>query len=486
MPTWSIGALMIRFRRNDESGCHERDAASAADMKSTGVPRSRLGGSLSPDIKFVTVNGDRKFVHFVLAPDMGCPENRDIKFVRSLAPCRFEAQRSDCVRAEFVRRDGAKLLAARIAHDPFRAIGIELNIHSCAVVHPANVQFAAVVPDLSRTVDIARYGVSGEMSEHEIGVPVTLLPSRAVVAARVFQFGVRDHARNASDRGIPFALHAIFSIDPRLELTHRSASRGFGPRFRQTLAAFDDTILLRAVGAIPVHRHAQADHPQSQHRRQVAPRSPRRPVVDAQRSGHAPLGKSRPQMPLDDLRRDAREIAFGKKRSFSTRRRCTRRRAAARRSFYRCPAVSVPRRRLATHRAARWPAHRVVDAGAPTAPVACSRRAAIARPCVRRATPRRSTSRPAPRATFQHPTWDVAHEVSTSGDAACCSAWIDARRPPRSLRETLRRHDVVRHGSNDEPCAATPESRSQSATDSRRPQNDSKSPDAPATEVHAA
>ena len=53
-------------------------------------------------------------------------KNGDIKFVHSLSPRGFEAQRADGARLHFLGRDGTRLLATRVADDPLDALWIEL------------------------------------------------------------------------------------------------------------------------------------------------------------------------------------------------------------------------------------------------------------------------------------------------------------------------------------------------------------------------
>jgi len=53
-------------------------------------------------------------------------KNGDIKFVHSLSPRGFEAQRADGARLHFPGRDGTQLWATRVADDPLDALGIEL------------------------------------------------------------------------------------------------------------------------------------------------------------------------------------------------------------------------------------------------------------------------------------------------------------------------------------------------------------------------
>ena len=53
-------------------------------------------------------------------------KNGDIKFVHSLSPRGFEAQRADGARLHFLGRDGTQLLTTRVADDPLDALWIEL------------------------------------------------------------------------------------------------------------------------------------------------------------------------------------------------------------------------------------------------------------------------------------------------------------------------------------------------------------------------
>lgn len=401
-------------------------------------------------------------------------KNCDMKLVRSFSPGRLQAQRAYRACLHLLGGNGTKLLSLRVADDPLNTIGVKLNVDLPPFVHGADVQFAAVQTDLPRTVDLARHGVASQMRQYKIPVPVTLFPRGAVTAAGMSQVGISGHPWQAIDVRILFSLEAVFPVDAILKLSDSLALAGFAPRLCQPLAAFDDPVLLRTVGIVPMHLHAQSNQPQSQHRWQIAPRSPGSAVVDAQPFGYAPLGKSQPEMLLNRSRWHTREMAIGKKRPFLERLRCTRPPCVTTKSSCRWPDVSARPHRLATLDARGRSDPDVKRKDALREQVTVLLHATIVAASVGREVRDWDTVISTPTTIVRHPTWDAAGGVLPCDGESWQSRLSGGRRRLHTKPPTpARRARGVREAS-DEWCVGTPAFPGRSARRTAQPGNGSK------------
>ncbi len=114
------------------------------------------------------------------------------------------------------------------------------------------------------------------------------LPGSAPAAVR--QAGKQGPPAPSLCQGVTLPLQDLVLIQPGLQFGCTATGVGLRPTLRCPLRTLDDPVLLRATRVVPDHVDAQADQPQRQGRRQIAPRTPRLAVVHTQLGRAIPSG----------------------------------------------------------------------------------------------------------------------------------------------------------------------------------------------------
>src|ERR1043165_1017936 len=156
----------------------------------------------------------------------------------------------------------SQLRSVAVADDPRDLIGVELDIHHPPFVEFSHIQLRPPVSDLSGAIDLSGHDVSAQMMPYSQPVPMMLFPAVGIGPFGSFQFGIGLHPRLSIDRAKSFPLQFVFVVDALLKLSHRLTLPWFSPASCQSLAAFDDAVLLGSTRSIPMDVDAQADDPQ--------------------------------------------------------------------------------------------------------------------------------------------------------------------------------------------------------------------------------
>ena len=124
---------------------------------------------------------------------------------------------------------------------------------------------------------------------------------------------------------VDLAVHAVHSLQADLQFRGCPARPRLAPPGGRPLGTLDDPVLLGATRVVPVHPDAQADQPQRQVGRELAPRAPGPAIVDSEAAGQAPANPGQAELFPHGLEGDLLPSSEGGKTQSTAPRRCIRR-----------------------------------------------------------------------------------------------------------------------------------------------------------------
>ena len=124
---------------------------------------------------------------------------------------------------------------------------------------------------------------------------------------------------------VDLAVQAVHSLQAGLQFRGRPARPRLAPPGGRPLGTLDDPVLLGASRVVPVHPDAQADQPQRQVGRELAPRAPGPAVVDSEAAGQPPANPGQAELCPHGLEGDLLPSPEGGKPQSTAPRRCIRR-----------------------------------------------------------------------------------------------------------------------------------------------------------------
>ena len=114
---------------------------------------------------------------------------------------------------------------------------------------------------------------------------------------------------------VDLAVHAVHSLQADRQFRGCPARPRLAPPGGRPLGTLDDPVLLGATRVVSVHPDAQADQPQRQVGRELAPRAPGPAIVDSEAAGQAPANPGQAELFPHGLEGDLLPSSRGENRS---------------------------------------------------------------------------------------------------------------------------------------------------------------------------
>src|SRR5271157_3992755 len=131
---------------------------------------------------------------------------------------------------------------------------------------------------------------------HARPLPPRRLRGPVVGPAGMHQAREELEATETSLVRVDLAVQAIHSLQAGLQFRRRPARPRLAPPGGRPLGTLDDPVLLGATRVVPVHPDAQANQPQRQVGRELAPRAPGPAIVDSEAAGQAPANPGQAEL----------------------------------------------------------------------------------------------------------------------------------------------------------------------------------------------